>query len=307
VLAGALYCLLAAGTLRRRLAITGLVVVSFALPMLAAAVHANVVSGELGPSSEGSARKLYARAASVADCGTLRLPPYERVLCPPPGQVQPHMGSIVEGFKVRSGPASDLRPPPGMSASDVYYDFIWRVVRHQPLDVAAAVGETFARPFSEWGRTRREGELPIARWQFSATRGTWNKGTAEIVAAWGGSGPSTDAGKAAFLRDYQQSAGYTPGPVLLAGLVLGFAGAVGLGRARSSGLRSACLLWVVVGAGLLLSADVYLFSWRYQLPALVTLPPAGALGLAAVFGGRLCALDRAREKAGCRPGVALEG
>jgi hypothetical protein len=29
---------------------------------------------------------------------------------------------------------------------------------------------------------------------------------------------------------------------------------------------------------LVLGADLYEFSWRYQLPALVTLPVAGALG-----------------------------
>jgi hypothetical protein len=91
---------------------------------------------------------------------------------------------------------------------------------------------------------------------------------------------------ARLLREYQLTVGYTPGPVLLAGLLVGVAAAAGLGRARRSGLRSACLLWVVVGAGLLLSADVYLFSWRYLLPALVTLPPAGALGVTALLGGR---------------------
>jgi len=32
----------------------------------------------------------------------------------------------------------------------------------------------------------------------------------------------------------------------------------------------------------LLGADLYEFSWRYQLPALVTLPIAGALGATAV-------------------------
>jgi hypothetical protein len=30
-------------------------------------------------------------------------------------------------------------------------------------------------------------------------------------------------------------------------------------------------------------SDLFEFSWRYQLPALVTLPPAGALGIAAVI------------------------
>ena len=33
---------------------------------------------------------------------------------------------------------------------------------------------------------------------------------------------------------------------------------------------------------MLLGADLYEFSWRYQLPALVTLPIAGALGATAI-------------------------
>ncbi|HEX6878021.1 MAG TPA: hypothetical protein VF165_20340 [Nocardioidaceae bacterium] len=283
VLAGALYCLLATGSRGRRLATTGLLVVTFVVPMAAAVAYASTVPGEIGPSSEGGARKLYARAASVADCDALRLPEYERVLCPPPETVEPHFGSRLEGYKV--GVAGRLTPPPGMSATDVYYDFMWRVVRHQPLDVARAVGATFVRPFTEWGRSRGEDELPIDRWRFSAHRGEWNASTPEVVDRWGGSGPSTDVAKARLLRRYQLSVGYTPGPVLLAGLVLGVAGALGLGRAGRSGQRMACLLWVVVGAGLLLSADLYLFSWRYQLPALVTLPPAGVLGLTALLGG----------------------
>jgi hypothetical protein len=32
----------------------------------------------------------------------------------------------------------------------------------------------------------------------------------------------------------------------------------------------------------MLGADLYEFSWRYQLPALVTLPVAGALGATAI-------------------------
>jgi hypothetical protein len=34
----------------------------------------------------------------------------------------------------------------------------------------------------------------------------------------------------------------------------------------------------------LLGADLYEFSWRYQLPALVTLPVAGAFGVTALVG-----------------------
>jgi hypothetical protein len=30
-------------------------------------------------------------------------------------------------------------------------------------------------------------------------------------------------------------------------------------------------------------SDIFEFSWRYQIPARVTLPPAGALGIAAII------------------------
>jgi len=47
-------------------------------------------------------------------------------------------------------------------------------------------------------------------------------------------------------------------------------------------LALACLLITASAAAVLLGADLYEFSWRYQLPALVTLPIAGALGATAV-------------------------
>ena len=41
----------------------------------------------------------------------------------------------------------------------------------------------------------------------------------------------------------------------------------------------ACLLLFTAGVSVTLVSDVFEFSWRYQLPALVTLAPAGALGI----------------------------
>ena len=50
----------------------------------------------------------------------------------------------------------------------------------------------------------------------------------------------------------------------------------------------------------LLGADLYEFSWRYQLPTLVTLPVAGAFGVTALIG-----FFRARAQAQAqRSGVA---
>jgi len=86
-----------------------------------------------------------------------------------------------------------------------------------------------------------------------------------------------------FLRDYQLSVGFVPGPLVAAAFLAGLLGAAGVGRARRSGLQPACLLPTLVGLVLLLGAAVYEFSWRYQLPALVFAPLGGALGLTAML------------------------
>jgi hypothetical protein len=79
---------------------------------------------------------------------------------------------------------------------------------------------------------------------------------------------------------------YTPGPVLLALLLVSAAAVAGLGRARRCGdriaiglLAGACVTTLVTGAAL--SG----FSWRYQLPQVPLLPMAGALAVAALLRG----------------------
>jgi hypothetical protein len=53
--------------------------------------------------------------------------------------------------------------------------------------------------------------------------------------------------------------------------------------ARQRELALASLLFLAAGVSVLLVCDVLEFSWRYQLPALVTLVPAGALGVAVIL------------------------
>ena len=96
---------------------------------------------------------------------------------------------------------------------------------------------------------------------------------------------------AAFLRSYQLGGGYTPGPLLALAALAGLAGSVLAlvrrpGDARRRRLALACLLFTGTAAVILLVPDVYEFSWRYALPALVTLVPAGMLGGCAVLAGR---------------------
>jgi hypothetical protein len=96
---------------------------------------------------------------------------------------------------------------------------------------------------------------------------------------------------AVFLRSYQLDGGYTPGPLLALAALAGVAGSVlalvrRSGDARRRQLALGSLLFTGTAAVVLLIPDVYEFSWRYALPAVITLVPAGALGGCAVFAGR---------------------
>ena len=159
------------------------------------------------------------------------------------------------------------------------------------------------------------GDTPISRWQFQTSYPTYGSSiflsrdhTIMLGLHYEASGgpvhvrplPASMGGQAtvarplaSFLRGYQLHGGYTPGPLLALATLAGLAGAVialgdSLARAWKRGFLSAhqrqlalaCLLFFGSAVAVLLASDLFEFSWRYQLPALVTLPPAGALGLA---------------------------
>ncbi len=131
-------------------------------------------------------------------------------------------------------------------------------------------------------RTSQRGELWISRWQFPMTYPVYLKDTAAIIRAHGGGRARVDRGRARRLRDYQRF-GFTPGPVLVVGLIAGLLAALGVGRARRSGLRSASFCFVAMALAVFMSSVVVnQFSWRYQLSLVVLLPPAAALGLTAL-------------------------
>jgi hypothetical protein len=114
---------------------------------------------------------------------------------------------------------------------------------------------------------------------------------------------------AAFLRAYQLDGGYTPGPLLALCALAGLAGSLlalirrpGPGRDdRGRQLALACLLLTGTAAVVLLAPDVYEFSWRYQLPAVITLVPAGAAGIAALWQGRAGIRQHLLVRPGARP------
>src|SRR4029077_618459 len=102
-------------------------------------------------------------------------------------------------------------------------------------------------------------------------------------------------GLARFLKGYR-SIVYTSGIVLAVGLLAGLLAALGLGRARRSGRRSASLLFAgmavcVFGSTVLANQ----FSYRYYVTLLTLLPPAGAIGLTALVRGHRPVEEPVRE------------
>ncbi len=148
-------------------------------------------------------------------------------------------------------------------------------------------------------RTTFPGDTPLWRWQFTGYFPTYGKYVfinnnhiyitlphrynAHVLNPAYGGAPQVSRPLAKFLR-----AGYTPGPLFALCVLTGLIGSLLLlarrrltPTARQLGL--ACLGFSVSAAALLGVSDAFEFTWRYQLPALVTLPPAGALGIAVIM------------------------
>jgi hypothetical protein len=300
VLPAACYAVIAARGWRRRVGHAAVMCAAFALPIIGYSSLSLALTGHFWLSHSG-ATTTYGRTAAAADCPSLRLPASERNLCPT--RQQQASGSD----QLEHSPHSPLRPYyanlPSGEASRLVAGFSQQVFRQQPLRVAAAVGRDAVKLFA-LTRNTSPGDTPISRWQFQdhypvypphASRRVIERAGARL----GGGGPVVDEPVAAFLRSYQLHGGYTPGPLLALSALAGLAGSAALvaaplsrrrrrtgdadgTAARDTAIPAACFLFLTVALAVLLTADLFEFSWRYQLPALVTLPPAGALGLALI-------------------------
>jgi hypothetical protein len=312
--AAVIYLLVAIPGWRAKLTKTALGAAAFVLPILVYSSLSLVDNGHFRLAYTGT-NEIYGRLVLAVNCQALKLPDYEQALCPTPEQAA-RLG--IDGLE--HDPASPLRlyvPPLGMTFSSVVSDFNRRMEMRDPVGIVAAIGKDAAKLFA-LQRVQARGDTPITRWQFqdvypqfppyvSITGGQLQvaqqpTGVVQVL----GRGPALGGGKplavkplAKFLRAYQLDGGYTPGPLFLLAVVAGLLGSLAVMRRRAAAAQretaTACLLVFVAGAAVLLGSDVFQFTWRYQLPALVTLPPAGALGLT-VIAGYLAA--RRRQPAG---------
>ena len=248
----------------------------FAIPVVGYMAYFQSWTGDFTLTPVGG-RMIYGRVAVLVDCDRIDIPADQRDLCPdqPLGQ-RLKIDNYVWNTE---SPINRHDPPRGMNEDQSLREFGMRVVRQQPWDLAKAIVIDMGKMF--WPtRAQFPNDVDVGRWQFQEVYPRY--GQYDEVLAEFGARAEVSPGLAEALRAYQLSIGYTPGPVLLLALLAGLAGGLGIGGARRSPLRAACLLWSVTGVIVAMLPAVYEFSWRYMLPALVMMPIAGALGVTAL-------------------------
>jgi hypothetical protein len=281
-----LYVVACGGGLRAVLARCGALTAAFAAPILVYMTGSYILVGHFYLSHSG-VTSTYGRMAWAADCAALRLPAVERGLCPTPAQ-RAHGPDWLE-----HGQDSPLRiyysGPLNSQATRIVASFNRAVLTQQPGRVLRSYVRDLVKLFA-LSKVTSPGDVPVARWQFRTTYPYLSPHAtrAQVRAAidgYGGGRPTVWRPGAEFLRAYQLGGAYTPGPLLALCVIAGLAGSVLAGIKRYWRMRDltlACLLFFGSGVALLLMSDAFEFSWRYQLPALVTLPPAGVAAVAAL-------------------------
>jgi hypothetical protein len=243
----------------------------FAVPAVGYMTFSSAVLGTGFRLSNMNDAYLYGRVAYAADCATLRVPGYERLLCPSPSTATA-LG--VDGLATDpSSAVFTYRPPAGVGRAAAITGFDKAVLTQQPLRVAASIAGDAVKVFA-LTRNTTQGDPPVSRWQFQRQYPVYRAADHAVLGT--AAAPHATAPLADALRAYQLHGGFTPGPLLLAFLVAGTSGAIA--RRRHPAQAAACLLVTGLAVAAIGGADLYEFSWRYQLPALVTLPLAGALG-----------------------------
>jgi hypothetical protein len=299
MLPAAIYLLAGGGGWRRSIGKAAALCVAFAVPILAYSAGSYLSGGPFGLSHQG-VTSLYGRTSAAVDCATIRLTPAERAICPTASQQA--LGDDWLAFNPDSPVQAIYHQLPRAEVNSTITSFNAAVLHQQPLRVLDGYGRDVLKLYALTRHTA-PGDPPITRWQFAKTYPYFTPhATKQEVRAmtdqFGGGQPAVWRPVADFLHHYQLDGGFTPGPLLALFTITGLAGSVlALLRRRldprTRELALACLLCFGSAVFLLLAADVPVFSWRYQIPALVTLVPAGVLGLGVI--AKLIGRRRARS------------
>lgn len=230
--------------------------------------------------SDDTGHYLYGRVAPFATCH-YKLTAQEARICPSQPVARRSQNTDLYDW----WPASPLNAP-GLGTWDqrgaLGKRFAITVIEHQPVDYAKAVLADTWHYFAP-GRWMTNDPISVQRWVFPPPNLDPNADAYHVTfanASFNGSiTAAVHPGLMGPLRSYQR-VGYTPGPVFLACLIAALLGALGLAR-RPRGRRQerwAALVLAVSALVVLLSPSVTEgFSYRYGLPVLMLLPPAGLL------------------------------
>ncbi len=287
------------------------VVIAFALAIVLYMGASKVLTGHFRI-SYSSASLTYGRLAAVVNCASLNAPTVDKYLCPT--KQQQALGPDWLEHSI-NGPLRSLSAKLPVAEQNntalkakILGNFNRAVEEQQPIRVVGAVLRDSVKLFA-LTRVTSVGDTPIWRWEFHGYFPQYGhyitikydpalgrqaifimlpKQTPQPLAASYGGAPQVNVTLARFLRAYQVNGGYTPGPFLALCTLLGLIGSLLLfwrRRLTESGrnLAVACLTFFVGGVAVLGMSDAFEFSWRYQLPALITLPVAGALGVAVIL------------------------
>jgi len=237
---------------------------------------------------------LWSRTMSFADCATIKPPPSELPLCPPPGP------RIASSLYIWNGDSPLLTMPGGRFSArtnSLARDFAFRAIVAQPGGYAAAVGHDFLLSFY-WNRPVHPDPGIVNRYQFADAATAWVRpgtrtpggGTvAGDQARFAGQPDPTPTRAAApfasWLVSYQKWV-YLRGTLL--GAILAAALAAMIVRRRSHG----ALPWAFAATILLVPPLIADFDLRYLVPAV----PAACLAAALAFGQRQSGRRPSRQR-----------
>jgi hypothetical protein len=258
-------------------------------------------------------------AQSFADCSRYAVPPDERMLCDPRAVGQrPGPDYYVHA---EEAPLRRRDGVPGPTRNRMALAFGLRVIAHQPLDYARHILGNVAHYLSP-GLHSGAKDNTVQSWQYLTTYhaepwhpeyppadpyntnwtwpgpetryqvvlGRWGFGLREQVA-------TVNPPLSRHLRRYQELVS-SSGGVLAVALLAGVVAGVGAVPPKLRHLR--CAAWLMAAWGLLvllMPSAIASFDYRYRLPALALLPPAGAAGVA-LARGRWSARRGTRAPAG---------
>lgn len=251
---------------------------------------------------------LYGRVAPFATCH-YPMPRKLAKLCPPRpvGKRSDNPEYFTDG---RTSPIHAWRRRNQYQRNVLGEQFAIDVIEHQPLAYADAFLSDTWHYFTP-GHWMTGDRIDMRRWVFPPPHFNEKADNYHVSFATKGFSSrikaSPDPALMGPLRTYQ-SVVYTPGPLLLACLIGALAIALGLARrrVRRRHVRWAAMVLAVSSVVVILTPSMIAqFSYRYGLPLLVLLPPAGALaadvGLDALarsrLGRRLSAGGRRRPTA----------